>query len=1641
MKKTLLFFALLCAFAQGAWAQTSLEEEWQEVLAMTQTTSSNWNVLHSGSTTGHWFGSDGNTTYYRLGLNNTIYNFTNYQHDGSGATIHGTVYLYVPTGITVNFIGANANETNGAGAGIELNEGNTLILLGGGTINATGGNAANGGNGGNGNHSYFVYDNYCQPGSGGNGGNGGGGAGAGIGTRGGNGGTGGSGATAKRDENEGTNKGVDGSVGNAGTTSGAMGNLYVVSSTVNLNASGGAAGSNGSGGARGYNAAEDPYNHYDASGGGGGGAGGFGGAASNIGTGGPGGGGGGGGAAGNSAVSYTSGFLRVGAGGGYGGKNGDGSSAANGTTSELTNPYDAEYNQGLSGTYPDRGWEDGNGMHSGGSGGACGSASTSGSAINIVLWPTSGAGTAESPYLINNADDWNTFAANVTNGITYSGKVIKLTSNISVTTMAGGVFCGTFDGDGNTITANINGGGASTALFGSISGGTIKNLTVAGSISGGIHTAALVVSLGNGGTNIVENCVVTATINCSSSHMGGFLAHGNTSNITIRGCVFNGLMTGGGTAKGVFFGWGDNGGTRSVTNCLYIMADGQNTDGLDLARMSGGTVTVNNCYKTTSVGSLGTASYFSTATAPNSLGDLVTDYGMVKAYANGLFFNDQYYTASNSGAGSQSCPYIIDSRSALAQIAYYVNSGETDFLDKHFSLICDLNLSGQNWTPIGTTDRPFKGNFNGNNHIIRSMAVNNPSGDYNGLFGWVEGDINYETNWTDPGSKYIKNFVVKNANVHGRNYTGGVAGRVHGELTFENVILDGATVQGANFTSGFIGSAEGDYQQSLYISNYSELHLNNCLFVNGSVTENTGHEGYDYVAPDHPHTSFVMFGNIQRYAIFNNNYFSNVTYNGGAAPEDYYNVQAYPITPDVSSNVSCNIYNTTGLSYNGSLYAPNNTTAHFSVYTQDLAQVITGVSVNGTQVGTISGDYAFTVDSSQAQAYTITVALSATGITGSGDSEDDPYLITNTDQWNAFANYVSSGNNLGDKFVRLDANIDISQTIGLRSDKPFSGTFLGNGHTITASISSTTTGSGANEQGVAPFHYINGATIKDLTVAGSIASASYHTSGLVGFADGTNTIENCLVTATLNISSNYAGGIIGHGLNSNITIEGCVFAGTINGVDGDRSNIGGIWGWSDSGTPTLVSCLEAGTYTNIASMHPMGLQKNKGSITNCYYVNPQVGSPTNACTVSGAVQAVTDAEILPVGNPVAYNVSGITAYTNGISYGGNFYYNPDRNIKREITGYGEGTGKWAFIASPVEGSIAPSVVTNLLGSAIPETNPVQYNYDLFRLNSEQWENYVQHTGDFNIVNGNGYLYATQTTKNLVFSGIFNTDDSKTVELSDGFNLVGNPFGVDAYVSKPFYQMNDTGTDIEPIDNYDTYNPVTIPPCTGIVVRASGADEVTFSTSAPQQQASANNGNLQMTLTKAGVRSDAFQDKAIVSFNEGSELEKFVFNERNAKLYIPQDGEDYAIAFSDKRHEVPVNFKATKTGRYTITFEGDNLNGISLIDKIENVEIDLGKDVSGNVSTYTFIGSSVDDHDRFLLVFKNSEFSDNSEIFAYQSGNDIIVSGNGDLQVFDVMGRMVMNQYINGVQTCHGASLQTGVYIFKLNEKTQKIVVR
>ena len=390
MKKllfTLLVLLLGCLTGgSGAMAQNG----WEAIYNQKQTTSKSWTHISESSKKGKVLGSKDAETYYYV---TESLDFTNDRTDNggdgnSGLKIQGTVYLYIPAGIKIFCRGADADGRTGAGAGIELSEGNTLYIIGGGEgtiVEAKGGNAENGRNGGAGTNADGNSDDLWT-GTGGTGGNGGGGAGAGIGTRGGNGGTGGSGGAGyKRDWTE--YNGTNGSSGTGGSTAGAMGKLYVANG-ITVKATGGAAASSGGkGGERGDGFIWDGAgNNYTVAGGGGGGGGGFGGAASNIGTGGPGGGGGGGGAGGaqDKRANSKGGVYDVTAYGGKGGTNANGTSAADGEEANTTrSAYENGKVKSQGSTYQWQ-WNDWNSpsgdctFGSGGSGGGCGNAASNG---------------------------------------------------------------------------------------------------------------------------------------------------------------------------------------------------------------------------------------------------------------------------------------------------------------------------------------------------------------------------------------------------------------------------------------------------------------------------------------------------------------------------------------------------------------------------------------------------------------------------------------------------------------------------------------------------------------------------------------------------------------------------------------------------------------------------------------------------------------------------------------------------------------------------------------------------------------------------------------------------------------------------------------------------------------------------------------------------------------------------------------------------------------------------------------------------------------------------------------------------------------------------------------------------------------
>ena len=191
----------------------------------------------------------------------------------------------------------------------------------------------------------------------------------------------------------------------------------------------------------------------------------------------------------------------------------------------------------------------------------------------------------------------------------------------------------------------------------------------------------------------------------------------------------------------------------------------------------------------------------------------------------------------------------------------------------------------------------------------------------------------------------------------------------------------------------------------------------------------------------------------------------------------------------------------------------------------------------------------------------------------------DPYQIRNSADWATLASEVSSGNVASGTAFKLMGDISISTAVGT-SDHRFSGTFDGGGHTITANLSAT---SGL----AAPFAYVTSATISHLHVEGTIQGGK-HTAGLCGGVMGTSRIEDCHVSAAITTfvenSQIVVGGIVGHGNSTTLTVEGCMFDGTITATSSiSYSYAGTIVGWCNASDGiTVKNCIENASYTNIS---------------------------------------------------------------------------------------------------------------------------------------------------------------------------------------------------------------------------------------------------------------------------------------------------------------------------------------------------------------------------------------------------------------------------------------------------------------------------
>lgn len=207
------------------------------------------------------------------------------------------------------------------------------------------------------------------------------------------------------------------------------------------------------------------------------------------------------------------------------------------------------------------------------------------------------------------------------------------------------------------------------------------------------------------------------------------------------------------------------------------------------------------------------------------------------------------------------------------------------------------------------------------------------------------------------------------------------------------------------------------------------------------------------------------------------------------------------------------------------------------------------------------------------------------------------------------------------EFAEMDASGSYTLTKDIIVTEPyasdFSGTFDGNGHTVTLDITASTANVGLFSK------LAGGAVVRNVKVDGTVSG----TEGVAGIAAQANgaTISGCINCAEISATERHVGGIVGKLRGG--TVENCYNTGAISSSRTRPINMGGIAGYVDGGA-SVENCYNTGSITGSGDNTAAVVGWNAATVKNCYYLEStyKVGSCGNGDYTDPTVSK-TDAEM------------------------------------------------------------------------------------------------------------------------------------------------------------------------------------------------------------------------------------------------------------------------------------------------------------------------------------------------------------------------------------------------------------------------------
>ncbi len=611
------------------------------------------------------------------------------------------------------------------------------------------------------------------------------------------------------------------------------------------------------------------------------------------------------------------------------------------------------------------------------------------------------------------------------------------------------------------------------------------------------------------------------------------------------------------------------------------------------------------------------------------------------------------YSLSTDATGD----FIIASKADWEKFCSDINNGST-YSGKTVKLTADI--SGITTRTSNNLKNPFCGTFDGQGHTM---------------------NLNISVTTDDATSApfgYIENATVKNLHITGTETTAGL--RIASIAGFAK----SSTITNCWSEVALSSSRANDIDCGAFVARTesgSTVTLNGCLFT-GSITysDAAGYEGGGMVgwAKGTVKLNDCVFApsaiTITKYQS-HNMFIGNAS---GTLTNCYYNDVAAASSLTVQGKQARNIIAGDGVIIN-SLGAVTTTydVSGIAVYGKGLkygdtfcagnSESVT-LDLNFSKTGCVLTSYTAsggTLANPTSNGPTLTmpdadVTIGATYRVCAG-TEADPYLITSTADWNTLSANVDNGNTYSGVYFSQTENISVTTTLGPsttnNSYKPFGGIYDGNGRTLDVTLN----GSG---QCTAPFGCIQGATIKNLHITGSISTTGLRPASIASFCEN-STITNCWSEVAISSSngSDIDGGAFVGRVNENksLTLNGCLFTGSITYSNANGFEGGGMVGYTQTGSSaTLNNCVFAPSAISIQkySGHNMFVGgKVPGTLTNCYYNEVAAASSlTKQAKQMRSITAGTDVTSLVIsGDGTEYDVSAITAYATGIKYNDVYY--------------------------------------------------------------------------------------------------------------------------------------------------------------------------------------------------------------------------------------------------------------------------------------------------------------------------------------------------------------------------------------------------